>query len=69
MREEITARARATVTLEIDLGSTWGSDCNMKQVFNQARDDAKRVIREISTPRIRLVGEIQVTPILMSLTR
>lgn len=32
------ATARVTVTLELDSDSSWGSNCSLEQIYNQARE-------------------------------
>jgi hypothetical protein len=75
------ARARVQLTVEFDVGSTWGADCTTDQVFKQARDEAIDDVRAglvidgltINLPgavgggktSARIVGEPKVTMVLL----
>ncbi len=58
-----TAHAIATLTVEIDCGSNWGTGTTMDQVYKQAREDALGKIRNMSVKydgherAVRVVGE------------
>ncbi len=41
----VIARARVAVTLEMDLSAPWGGDCNLEQVFKQAKESAEEDVR------------------------
>lgn len=40
------AVARVTVTLELKVGGTWGSDCKIDQVYKQAKDSAMLLLNQ-----------------------
>lgn len=44
MSPQIKAQARVKVVLEFELGTTWGMNCPMTQVYEQA---AEQVLRQI----------------------
>ncbi len=46
MSEIVQAVARVTVTVEIDVGGSWGPDCTTRQVFEQAKERALRALRQ-----------------------
>ena len=60
------ARAIATVILEIDVGSSWGNDCTIGQVYKQAKDTAEGVVEKLtrSYPGIRLIQDIKIDAII-----
>lgn len=41
------ATARVTVTLVVDLGQTWGSDCLVGQVHAQATREARQAVERV----------------------
>ena len=73
-RTKVSAHAVVTVTLEVDVDSSWGGDCAMDQVFKQAEDEALNSIRFLiqeankQTPRcgrgIRVQGVPKITGII-----
>ena len=72
--ENLTARARAVVTVEIPIGGTWGSECRLSQVHDQAADEARGAIRNALTSvhrpaGFRIVGDIVVTAVLVEEVR
>lgn len=40
LSQKAAATARVTVTLDIDMPSKWGGECQIEQVWNQARREA-----------------------------
>lgn len=38
MTTPLSVRARVTLTIEMDGGSTWGADCGLEQIHNQAKE-------------------------------
>lgn len=72
------ARARVTLTVEIDVPDTWGPDCSTGQVFKQASEAAIVALRgglvlhhlragsDTKTPA-RVVGEPLIRAILVDL--
>ena len=63
---KISATARIQVTVEVD-GGTWGSECSMEQVFDQAKKEASIGVQSAiqkSYPRGRVIGEPIVLAIL-----
>lgn len=49
---KVTATARMTVMVEIDVESHWGPGCTVEQVHEQAATDAENKIRKIQGMRI-----------------
>lgn len=58
------AHAKVTVTIEVPVGSTWGPDCNLKQVHAQAKEDALHAIQRwgaelgvkiVSSPKVSAI--------------
>jgi len=41
-----TARARVQVTLEIDVPDSWGHDCKVEQIYDQAAESALGMLRQ-----------------------
>lgn len=53
--------ATVQLTLEIKVGSGWGGDCSMDQVFKQARDEAVGAINNaLSQARADLQNRIKI---------
>lgn len=48
--EKFSARAKATVILEIDCASNWGTGTTMDQVYKQAREDAAGHLNTLLSP-------------------
>jgi len=69
--------AVVTLTVEIDVGSTWGSDCSLEQLMRQARVEAAEALRgglvindltasSATRPRhARIVGEPRVKAVIV----
>lgn len=63
------ATAKVQVTLEIDAGSSWGKDCTVAQVMDQAsRESLQRLTATLQAAktRVRIVGEPKVIAVLHS---
>ena len=62
------ARARVTVTLEIDVGSNWGADCTVEQVYKQGAEEAvgrmRNVLDKCGVHNVRIIENPMVTAIL-----
>lgn len=61
------ATARVTLTVEIDVGSTWDDCCPMTQVYAQAENEARCGIErglEKFGRRARIIGEPKVLAII-----
>lgn len=61
--------ARLVITLEIDVPSTWGSDCQLGQVWAQAKKETltmldERLNKAISMGAVRVIGEPRVVAVL-----
>lgn len=61
---QTTCTARVQVTVEIDAGSTWGEDCPMKQVYDQAGRESVMRLRNILAGNARVIGEPKVVAIM-----
>ena len=60
MSEKYSATARVTLTLEVSVGSSWGEDCTVKQVHDQAAEEALGFVGKLVADhkdRIRFIGE------------
>jgi hypothetical protein len=67
MSKQLIANARVTVTLELDGGGPWGSDCKMDQVYKQAADHAVGTLRRMmqeTKVRALIIGEPVVVAVL-----
>lgn len=67
-RTRVTARARVTVTLEIEVPDSWGTDCTVKQVHDQAVDAALAIIEKVKQRgyvHYRILGEPTVLTVLV----
>lgn len=55
------AKARVTVTLDIDASSTWGDDCTVGQIKKQALDDANMKLTKAlgSQTDIKIIGKFK----------
>jgi hypothetical protein len=72
------ANARVQLTIEVDVGSSWGSDCTVAQVHKQGEEEAIGCVRQLlqeaitgddrilkdRASRIRIVGHPKVTAVL-----
>jgi len=61
-------KAVVKIQVEVSLYDTWGQDCKIEQVFNQARVSAiNRVSKLLSTDtNIRIIGDPRVDTIISS---
>lgn len=65
-----TASARVTVTIEIDVRASWGDDCRVGQVHDQASREALGQLRQLieadghALRQMRIVGTPKVVAIL-----
>lgn len=46
---DISTKAVAHVTLEVEVGDGWSKDCSIHQVSKQAADSAKEIVRGATT--------------------
>lgn len=64
----IQATARVQLTVEVSVGSAWGDDCNLSQVFKQGAEEARNHLINSLKPgehgRIRIIGEPKVTGVI-----
>jgi hypothetical protein len=77
MEPRVKATARVRVVIDLPVGDTWGSDCSVAQVQEQARQSALGILRGndglkpstlgqlLDTGKARIVGEPDVTAILV----
>ena len=59
--------ARVTLTLDITVGSSWGNDCRLSQVYEQAKVDALGIIDRLRSDhrsQIAIVGEPKVVAVI-----
>lgn len=56
--------ARVTLTLELDVPSTWGAKTTMEQIRDQAIVDAIGIVSKIGSRDSRIIGKPTVTAIL-----
>jgi hypothetical protein len=65
-----TASARVTVTVEIDVGSSWGDDCSVGQVHDSASREALGKLRHLietdghALRQMRIIGAPKVVAII-----
>jgi len=60
-----TARAKVTLTVEIDILSTWGDDCSLSQVYDQASKQAANAVKNLFKSHVLIVGEPQVEAVVV----
>lgn len=62
------ASARVKLEVEVTVGSAWGEDCSIKQVYDQAAREAigklEHACQKSETHGIRIVGEPQIVAVL-----
>ena len=64
------ATARVTLTVEVDIKSTWGDDCKLDQIYKQAAEEAVNSLTQHIYRsggfggRIKVVGEPNVMCVL-----
>ncbi len=63
-----TAAARVTLTIEVNVSSTWGDGCDLAQVYQQAEREARNhVEHHFANQRgVRIVGPAKVEAIITS---
>lgn len=61
-----TATARVTLTVEIDVRSTWGDGCDIAQVYRQAEDQARGYLRNAfeKEKRARVSGKPKIVAVI-----
>ncbi len=57
------ATAHVTLTVEITVGSTWGDNCTVGQIYKQAAEEALGIIDRLLGEQIRIVGRPVVTAV------
>ena len=70
MIKPTSATARIKLTLEIDVRSMWGGDCQVSQVWEQAKKETLAMLDEklnkaISLGSVRVIGEPKIIAILV----
>lgn len=63
----MSATARVKVVLEISVSDSWGEDCKVDQIRKQATESALRVLGNLQTSIVRIVGTPEVTAVLIPL--
>ncbi len=66
------ATAKVQITLEVDAGSSWGPDCTVAQVCDQAGRESLWRLTDILTQgktRVRIIGEPRVIAVLHGETK
>lgn len=61
------AIARVQVTLELDAGSSWGNDCTVQQIYDQAGRESINNLEQIllkAGVRVHIVGEPKVVAVM-----
>jgi metal-sulfur cluster biosynthetic enzyme len=63
----VTGHANVTVSLVVNVHSTWGKGCELAQVYRQAAEEALETLHKVISgyQNIRIVGEPDVTAILI----
>jgi hypothetical protein len=66
---KVTAAARVTLTVEVTVGLTWGGECSVSQVHNEAAEEALGIVKTLincdpSSAKIQVVGEPSVRVVL-----
>ncbi len=57
--------ARVTLTVEMNIRSSWGEQCTVAQVRDQAEREAREMLRsELKPTEFRIIGEPVVTAIM-----
>ena len=60
------AMARVKLVIQFDLTDVWNANCPVEQIFKQAIDSATGLIRNKLPPHIMIIGEPEVTAILLN---
>jgi hypothetical protein len=63
------ARARVQLTLDIFVDDRWGADCDLAQIYKQAEESARGLLRrkleqEMNRGALSIVGDLKITAIL-----
>ncbi len=72
------ASARVQLTIEVDVGSSWGGDCTVAQVHKQGEEEAIGCVRQLLDEarrsdvhalkdwanRIKIIGQPKITAVL-----
>ena len=66
----MTTFAKAIVEIEISLGSNWGNECQLSQIYKQATDEARGAIeRWVNDPKtnvsVRILKEPKIQAIIV----
>lgn len=63
------AKATVIMTVEITVPSTWGDDCTVSQVRDQAASEARSMVHQVAARgNIKIIGEPHVTALMVPLT-
>lgn len=65
--DRVSASAVIQITLEVPANSSWGGDCDLKQIHAQASDETLNGVLttlRVKFPRVRVVGKPVVTTVL-----
>lgn len=69
---EYSATAKAVLTVEVPVRSSWGGNCDVEQIHKQAARDALEFIQNLRSPhgepysaRLRVIGEPEITAVLV----
>lgn len=60
------ATAKVTLTVEIQVSSTWGDDCAISQVYDQAEKAARGAIVNAIGSRVTIIGTPKVEAIMVT---
>lgn len=64
MARSDTATARVTVTLDIAVHGSWGENCTIGQLRDQATESARNVLTNtLEKYDVRIIGQMQVTSV------
>lgn len=65
----ITSTARVKLELEVQVSSTWGSDCSIHQIHEQAEDEARgliaRMVRDSQETRVKVMGTPEISAVIV----
>ena len=68
MDKPIKANARVKVLLEVSLSDSWDMDCQLNQVYKQAKDSAINIVSQKiagGNKNIRIIGEPEIVAVLV----
>lgn len=61
-------KAKVTMTVEVDVPSTWGDECPISQVRDQATTEAKAMVcQSAMRGNIKIIGEPEVVALMVPL--